>query len=186
MAFALCCAPSKSLAPAPGTRAAVARRAAPNPAVTHRPLSMVPTVEPVFEQGTHAVSPHCSQHQPGRMPSACSSRTREVPILSTDMSLQCRDCGQTFLFTAGEQEFYASRGLMNQPSRCPECRAARKAATGGGGYAGDRAPRKMYLATCADCGQPTQVPFQPRDNRPVYCSNCFQQHSSGDRYERRC
>jgi CxxC-x17-CxxC domain-containing protein len=97
------------------------------------------------------------------------------------MSLQCRDCGQTFLFTAGEQEFYASRGLTNQPSRCPECRAARKASTGGGSYSGDRAPRQMYAATCADCGQQTQVPFQPRGDKPVYCSNCFQQHGGGSR-----
>ena len=103
--------------------------------------------------------------------------------MSTDMSLQCRDCGQTFLFTAGEQEFYASRGLTNQPSRCPECRAARKASTGGGGgaYSSDRAPRQMYAATCADCGQQTQVPFQPRGDKPVYCSNCFQQHGGGSR-----
>lgn len=44
-----------------------------------------------------------------------------------DKSLQCSDCGQEFIFTAGEQEFYSSRGLQNEPKRCPQCRRARKA-----------------------------------------------------------
>ena len=50
-----------------------------------------------------------------------------------DKVLSCRDCGQAFTFTAGEQEFHASKGFENEPSRCPECRAARKAARGEGG-----------------------------------------------------
>jgi CxxC-x17-CxxC domain-containing protein len=108
---------------------------------------------------------------------------REDLNLSTDMTLQCRECGQAFQFTAGEQEFYASRGLTNQPSRCPDCRAARKASGGGssGGYASDRGARQMYTATCAGCGQQTSVPFQPRGDKPVYCSNCFQRHGGGSR-----
>lgn len=86
------------------------------------------------------------------------------------------------MFTAGEQEFFASRGLNNPPSRCPECRAARKAANGGsygggGGY--QRGERQMYDAVCADCGRATRVPFQPRGDRPVYCSDCFQQINAG-------
>ncbi|HZO71259.1 MAG TPA: zinc-ribbon domain containing protein [Ktedonobacteraceae bacterium] len=100
-----------------------------------------------------------------------------------DRTLTCRDCGQEFTFTAGEQEFYASRGLTNEPGRCPECRAARKQSGGGrrnSSYGDssyeyrDRAPRQMYTATCASCGNEAQVPFQPRDDRPVYCSDCFQ------------
>jgi len=50
----------------------------------------------------------------------------------SDQTLYCRDCNAEFTFTVGEQEFYASRGLTNSPSRCPDCRAARKQS--GGGY----------------------------------------------------
>lgn len=98
----------------------------------------------------------------------------------TDQILYCRDCNQEFTFTTGEQEFYASRGLTNSPTRCPECRAARKQAGGGfqggrgGGRDRDREARPMYSATCASCGNEAMVPFQPREDRPVYCSNCYQ------------
>ena len=56
----------------------------------------------------------------------------EVPVFMSfsDKTLTCRDCGRPFEFTAGEQEFYASRGFTNEPSRCPECRATRKASGG--------------------------------------------------------
>lgn len=98
-----------------------------------------------------------------------------------DRALICRDCNQEFTWTAGEQEFYASRGLVNQPGRCPECRAARKAQQGGGSYSGsysssggyDRPQRQMYPAVCSQCGKETEVPFQPRGDKPVYCSDCF-------------
>ena len=105
----------------------------------------------------------------------------------TDKTLTCRDCGQAFTFTAGEQEFYASRGLMNEPSRCPDCRAARNrnrnegygGTGGGGGYSAgggyERRERQMFPAVCSNCGKETQVPFQPRSDRPVYCSDCFEQ-----------
>ena len=114
-----------------------------------------------------------------------------------DKTLTCRDCGREFAFTASEQEFYAQRGYTNEPGRCPECRAARKAQRGessyssGGGYGGGGgygAPRReMYPAVCAQCGKETQVPFQPRGDRPVYCSDCYAQMrgSSGGGYERR-
>jgi CxxC-x17-CxxC domain-containing protein len=72
-----------------------------------------------------------------------------------------------------------SRGLMNKPSRCPECRAARKSSMSGGGSYGERAPRQMYTATCSSCGREARVPFQPRGDKPVYCSECFQQQGSG-------
>jgi CxxC-x17-CxxC domain-containing protein len=98
-----------------------------------------------------------------------------------DKILTCRDCGQNFVFTTGEQEFFASRGFANEPSRCPSCRAERKARTqaeGGttGGYSDggyQRREREMFPAVCSDCGKETQVPFQPRGDRPVYCSDCF-------------
>jgi CxxC-x17-CxxC domain-containing protein len=108
----------------------------------------------------------------------------------SDQILYCRDCNQEFTFTEGEQEFYASRGLTNTPSRCPDCRAARKQAGGGsysrgggqrgGGYR-EREARPMYTATCASCGREAQVPFQPREDRPVYCSDCYQPQRSNSR-----
>lgn len=86
-----------------------------------------------------------------------------------DKTLICRDCGAEFEFTAGEQEFYQSRGLRNEPSRCPNCRATRRQTRFS--YSGSR--REMYPAVCANCGKECEVPFQPRGDRPVYCSDCF-------------
>lgn len=98
----------------------------------------------------------------------------------TDKVLQCRECGVEFVWSAGEQEFYASRGLMNEPGRCPACRASRRARQSGPGAGesggGDGAPRQrreMHPAVCAECGADTMVPFLPRNDKPVYCSTCF-------------
>ena len=102
-------------------------------------------------------------------------------LVSNDVTLQCRDCGRDFVFTAGEQEFYASRGFTNSPTRCPECRAAYKASGGSGRTYGERAQRQMYTATCSSCGGEAQVPFQPRGDKPVYCAACFQQMGGGSR-----
>ncbi|MFN8521575.1 MAG: zinc-ribbon domain containing protein [Chloroflexota bacterium] len=106
----------------------------------------------------------------------------------TDQTLSCRDCGQSFVFTTGEQEFYASRGFTNQPSRCEACRGARKAGRGSEGSSGSRSGanagrgRDMFTAVCASCGQNASVPFQPRNDRPVYCSDCFSsQRGAGGR-----
>lgn len=101
-------------------------------------------------------------------------------MVLSDETLTCRDCGVEFVFTVGEQEFYASKGFTNKPSRCPSCRSARKARVydgdpmggGGRGY-GERPRREMHVATCAKCGGEAQVPFVPRGDRPVYCSRCF-------------
>ncbi|MBM3155467.1 MAG: zinc-binding protein [Chloroflexi bacterium] len=90
-----------------------------------------------------------------------------------DKTLQCADCGTSFTFGAQEQELFASRGYTNEPKRCPTCRQARKSQGSGynGGY-GNRS-RQMFPATCAQCGKDTQVPFEPRLDRPVYCSDCY-------------
>ena len=82
-----------------------------------------------------------------------------------DKTLVCKDCGAEFVFTAGEQEFYESKGFVNEPQRCKNCRDARKNAS--------RANREMHEATCAKCGCTARIPFLPRDDRPVYCSECF-------------
>jgi CxxC-x17-CxxC domain-containing protein len=112
--------------------------------------------------------------------------------MSADTTITCRDCGQAFTFTSGEQDFYASRGF-SEPSRCADCRAARKTQRDGGGssydsygssssYGGSgRAQREMFSATCSSCGQQAQVPFQPSGDKPVYCSSCFQQRGGGNR-----
>ncbi|MGH2490085.1 MAG: zinc-ribbon domain containing protein [Candidatus Limnocylindria bacterium] len=96
----------------------------------------------------------------------------------TDKTLTCKDCGQEFIWTSGEQEFYQARGLVNEPGRCPTCRAARRASGGAGGSYGSRdagGPREFFTATCSNCGNEARVPFQPRGDKPVYCSSCFEQ-----------
>ncbi len=98
-----------------------------------------------------------------------------------DKILTCSDCGQQFTFSASEQEFFAKKGFTD-PSRCPDCRAARKAARAGGSdYRGGSSTgeRQMYPAVCAQCGKETEVPFKPSGDRPVYCSDCYQQQRGG-------
>ena len=90
-----------------------------------------------------------------------------------DKAIQCSDCGANFSFTAGEQEFFASKGYTNEPKRCPSCREARKAERFGSTGGADRPRRQMFPAVCAQCGKETEVPFQPREGRPVYCSDCY-------------
>ena len=105
-------------------------------------------------------------------------------MIYQDKSIKCYDCSNTFTFGAEEQEQFASRGHTNEPKRCPTCREERKSrqqANGGNshnsGSYGNRsyssAPRKMFPVTCVTCGKDTQVPFEPRGDRPVYCSDCY-------------
>ena len=125
-----------------------------------------------------------------------------------DKNLTCADCGQEFVFTASEQDFYAQRGFT-EPRRCASCRASRKAArgdggggdssygsygagggysAGGGGYSSgggggggyrDRGPREMFSATCSSCGREAQDPFRATSGKPVYCSDCFRSQRGG-------
>lgn len=92
-----------------------------------------------------------------------------------DQTLTCRDCGTPFVWSVGEQEFFASKGYTNTPTRCQSCRAARRGAQGGGngGSYASREPRQMFPAVCTACGADTMVPFQPQTTKPVYCSACF-------------
>ncbi len=83
-----------------------------------------------------------------------------------DRILTCKECGRQFTFSASEQEFYAQKGFRNDPARCPECRAARKRAR--------NSPKEMFTVICAECGVETQVSFKPRNDRPVYCNECYE------------
>ncbi|MFH1662934.1 MAG: CxxC-x17-CxxC domain-containing protein [Chloroflexota bacterium] len=97
-----------------------------------------------------------------------------------EKSIQCSDCSATFTFSVEEQEQFASRGYTNEPKRCPSCHQARKArqnSSNGSSYQnnsyGYKPQREMFPAVCAECGKATQVPFQPREDRPVYCRDCY-------------
>lgn len=98
----------------------------------------------------------------------------------TDKTLTCRDCDAPFTFSASEQEFFAEKGFTNEPTRCPSCRAARRNSSSGSSRGGNRgygsnnrSERQMYDVVCDGCGAATQVPFQPRGDKPVYCRDCF-------------
>jgi len=94
-----------------------------------------------------------------------------------DKSIQCSDCGATFAFSAEEQEFFQSKGYTNEPKRCPSCRQARKSERGDSGSS-YRPQRQMFPAVCAQCGKDTQLPFEPRGDKPVYCSDCYRKVSN--------
>ena len=109
-----------------------------------------------------------------------SNQVKEEVIQLTyqDKQLICYDCQGTYTFSIGEQEEFATRGYTNDPKRCQPCRDKRKQRIGVSSNSGNRnfgssAPRQMFPAVCATCGQATQVPFQPRGDRPVYCSDCY-------------
>ena len=97
-----------------------------------------------------------------------------------DSTLECRECGNSFVWTAGEQSFYAEKGLLNQPARCPECRAQKRQSRAGNGMASNGV-RVQHPVTCAECGTETTVPFIPRNDKPVYCSACFDKTRSASR-----
>jgi CxxC-x17-CxxC domain-containing protein len=110
----------------------------------------------------------------------------------TDRTLTCADCGTSFTFSADDQAYHQEKGFTNEPRRCPSCRAVKRAernsgsgyggssSYGGGGYGGQR---EMFSVICSQCGKEAQVPFQPRGDKPVCCSDCFRgQRSSGNDY----
>jgi len=93
-----------------------------------------------------------------------------------DRVLKCADCGAEFVFTAGEQAFFADKGFKNEPKRCKPCKSKRGQNAGGGG--GGSYQRAETRTTCSQCGKETTVPFKPTQGRPVYCRECFQQRRS--------
>lgn len=84
-----------------------------------------------------------------------------------DKVLICKDCGNEFIFSVQEQEFFAEKGFQNEPARCLDCRRLHK-------QQANKGERQYYTVTCSDCGVETQVPFKPTGVRPVYCRDCFQ------------
>ena len=99
----------------------------------------------------------------------------------TDKTLKCIECGQDFTYTVAEQELHQSLGYQNEPKRCTPCREAKRQRKGGGGPRsgggngprGGGGPREFFAAVCAECGKEAQLPFKPRGDRPVFCSDCF-------------
>jgi len=81
-----------------------------------------------------------------------------------DKTLVCRNCGSEFVFTAGEQEFYAEKGFENDAKIGKGCRKKKNEG---------KPEREFFTATCTECGKEAKIPFQPSSDRPVYCSECF-------------
>ena len=91
----------------------------------------------------------------------------EVKVVEefVDETLVCKECGNEFVFTAGEQAFYKEKGFLNKPKSCKACRDAKKNA--------GKPERQYFIATCAECGGEAKLNFQPSNDRPVFCSECF-------------
>ena len=92
----------------------------------------------------------------------------------------CGDCGKQC------QVPFEPR--QDKPVYCNECfpkhKPAPRGGSGGGRFGGrggdrggfNRRPREMHKATCGDCGKDCEVPFEPKQDKPVYCNECFQNH----------
>ncbi|MBQ4568575.1 MAG: zinc-ribbon domain containing protein [Ruminococcus sp.] len=89
-----------------------------------------------------------------------------------DKTIICKDCGEEFIFSAGEQEFYAEKGLANEPQRCKACRMARKNA--------GRPARERHAIVCADCGAEDSIPFAPMEGKDYYCRACLDKRRGTD------
>jgi CxxC-x17-CxxC domain-containing protein len=105
-----------------------------------------------------------------------------------DLTMTCVDCGVEFIHSAADQEFYAQKGFTSDPKRCTSCRAYRRTSRDEGGdgvrsmggprgyeRTDDRGPKEYFVALCSSCGNQAQVPFKPRMDKPVYCSDCYRQ-----------
>ena len=102
-----------------------------------------------------------------------------------DRDLACAQCGEDFNFSSDDQRYHMEKGYTD-PKRCPNCRQQRRSnwgGGGGGGYGGGGGgTRQMYPVVCAECGNNTEVPFQPTGTRPVYCNDCFQKRRDSGTY----
>ncbi len=94
-----------------------------------------------------------------------------------DRLLKCSDCGNEFVFTAGEQVFFYDKQFKNDPKRCKLCKAKRAGlgrAASANGAAALPFSRTETRTMCSACGIETTVPFKPTQGRPVLCRSCFQ------------
>jgi CxxC-x17-CxxC domain-containing protein len=91
-----------------------------------------------------------------------------------DRILKCADCGQDFVFTAGEQLFFNDKQFKNDPKRCKTCKGKRAGRSERPG----RTVRAETRTNCSQCGVETVVPFKPTQGRPVLCRQCFQGKAS--------
>jgi len=108
-------------------------------------------------------------------------------VTFVDRTMTCVDCGVEFIHSAADQEYYAQKGFASDPKRCASCRAYRRTTRDGSddaravgaprGYerTDDHGQREYFAAVCTSCGNQAQVPFRPRTDKPVYCSDCFRQ-----------
>ena len=81
-----------------------------------------------------------------------------------DKRLTCIDCGTEFVWTAGEQTFFADKNFKNEPKRCKACKAKRASRPAGPGMR----ERVETATSCSACGKETTVPFKPTQGRPVF------------------
>ena len=91
-----------------------------------------------------------------------------------DKILKCSDCGNDFVFTAGEQLFFHDKQFKNDPKRCKQCKIKRVAGTGNG-------VRTETRTVCSECATETTVPFKPTQGRPVLCRSASS--SGGPRFQ---
>lgn len=82
-----------------------------------------------------------------------------------DRDVLCVSCGATFVFSAGEQQFFQEKGFTNVPKHCKQCKAKKQGSTG--------RRRIETHVTCSQCGSDTTVPFKPTQGKPVLCRTCF-------------
>ena len=108
-------------------------------------------------------------------PTNAGEKQADASSAYQDRSITCIDCGESFVWTSGEQVFFHDKGLKNEPKRCKHCKQAkneRLAAITAAQVSGIK-QRIEVTVTCAQCSQQTTVPFYPSQGRPVYCRACF-------------
>jgi CxxC-x17-CxxC domain-containing protein len=92
-----------------------------------------------------------------------------------DSEIICIDCGNVFIWTQGEQQFFYDKGLKNPPKRCKSCKQAKNdriAAVTVAQTSGIKQKIEVKV-NCTKCNVQTTVPFYPSQGRPVYCRSCF-------------
>lgn len=88
-----------------------------------------------------------------------------------DRTLQCKDCGKDFIWTSGEQDFFASKGFTTPPVRCPEDRKKRKQGLG----QKSEMVNQLFKIVCSNCQKESDVSFQPRNPMGILCAQCFEE-----------